>query len=332
MSRADGGAPLRRTSHPLGAPTASSSADPRAPYRILVLIQFAAALFALVFGALPEHDAAVARLDIVLAVVMTVWSMVVWFLLPRLPADLGLDVAILIDTLIAGFCVATIELVESAFLVALGLVAFGVFAAYFRSRSRLVLHLTVMSAVYGIGVTVNPLLPTPMDYVVVVAMIWGISLMVAALVEQLREEALHDPLTGLLNRRALDLLGGPLEASANRAGSPVTVGMIDLDDFKTYNDTFGHLAGDRLLTDVAAAWDARLRASDLLVRFGGDEFAVVLPGTSMADAEDLAEQVRRTHPAPWTAGFSPWRHDESLTDALDRVDTLLLERKQRPER
>jgi len=331
MTRADGGAQFRRTTSPSGVLGSPTSGDPRAPYRILVIIQLAAALFALAFGAVPDHDLSVAGLDVVLALAMIVWSAVVWFLLPRMASDLGIDVAIVVDTVIAGYCVAVITLVESAFLVALGLVAFGVFAAYYRSRRRLVAHLVVMSVAYGVGLIINPMLPEALDYVVVVAMIWGISLMVATLVEQLREDAMRDPLTGLLNRRALDLVGGPLEAAAARAGTPVTVGMIDLDDFKAYNDTFGHLAGDRLLADVAAAWGDRLRTSDLLVRFGGDEFAVVLAGTTVSDAENLAEEVRRTHPALWTVGFSPWRHDESLDEALGRADTLLLARKHRRE-
>jgi len=331
MTRADGGAPPRRATSSSGVPGAAPSGDPNAAYRILVIIQLSAVLLALAFSALPGHEQSLGRLGVVPAVAITVWCAAVWFLLPKVSSDIGLDIAILVDTLVAGFCVAVIPSIEWVFLVALGLVAFGVFAAYFRSRRRLVLHLVVMSLAYGIGLVVNPLLPDPVDYVVVVATIWGISFMVATLVEQLREQTLRDPLTGLLNRRALELLGGPLEAAAARAGTPVTVGMIDLDDFKTYNDTFGHLAGDRLLAEVAAAWDTRLRASDLLVRFGGDEFAVVLSGTSVTDAESLAEQVRRTHPASWTVGFSPWRHDESLDEALERADTLLLARKHRRE-
>jgi len=72
----------------------------------------------------------------------------------------------------------------------------------------------------------------------------------------------------------------------------VTVGIVDLDQFKLFNDTHGHLAGDRLLQDVSTAWQGQLRDSDLAVRFGGDEFALVLVGSQLADAESLELRVR----------------------------------------
>ena len=87
-----------------------------------------------------------------------------------------------------------------------------------------------------------------------------------------------DALTGIGNRRAFDeQLVRELKRS-EREGNPVALAMFDLDHFKAYNDTYGHPAGDRLLTEVAAAWQGCLRATDSLARYGGEEFALIAPG------------------------------------------------------
>ena len=112
--------------------------------------------------------------------------------------------------------------------------------------------------------------------------------------------------------------------SATPQTTPITVGIIDLDDFKGFNDAHGHLAGDQLLVDVAAAWQSRVRGGDVLARFGGDEFALVLVGTDLPQAQALAARLRAGHPAPWTVGFAPWADGEDLYVALGRADENLL--------
>jgi len=102
--------------------------------------------------------------------------------------------------------------------------------------------------------------------------------------------AQHDPLTLLFNRSQLD----PAIASAiqsAREGRPGVVLYLDLDNFKIINDTLGHDAGDRLLLQVAATLKSLVRADDFLVRFGGDEFVLILPDCSMPDAVHLAETL-----------------------------------------
>src|SRR5204862_159914 len=81
----------------------------------------------------------------------------------------------------------------------------------------------------------------------------------------------------------------------------VCVAMLDLDHFKDFNDKLGHQSGDRLLKASAAAWRAQLRATDAITRYGGEEFALVLPNCSLEDATDLLERVRAATPAGQTA-------------------------------
>ncbi len=106
--------------------------------------------------------------------------------------------------------------------------------------------------------------------------------------------ALRDPLTGVFNRRYLEEFLVHEVVRASRSGQTFAVAMLDLDDFKAYNDSQGHPAGDRLLRDVAQAIVGSVRASDLVARYGGEEFTVVLPATSPPDAARVLERVRAT--------------------------------------
>ena len=109
-----------------------------------------------------------------------------------------------------------------------------------------------------------------------------------------RLEALahHDELTGLLNRRAMFECAHRLLALAERQGAPVSVAMMDLDNFKQINDTYGHAAGDRALCTVAETLQARLRASDLVGRIGGEEFLILLADTDLEGATQLTDGLR----------------------------------------
>jgi diguanylate cyclase (GGDEF)-like protein len=110
--------------------------------------------------------------------------------------------------------------------------------------------------------------------------------------EQLRVEAMHDSLTGLLNHAAfLDVLDKEI-ARARRQQTPLAVIMADLDHFKEINDRYGHLVGDIVLRETARRLRTSLRASDVIGRYGGEEFVVAAPGCSTADAEALAERFR----------------------------------------
>lgn len=114
----------------------------------------------------------------------------------------------------------------------------------------------------------------------------------AHVLEKALEIATTDELTETLNRRGFY---GRFEAEVERARrnlSPMSLAMIDVDYFKQVNDTFGHLAGDQILKDLARMLEQNLRRSDLLCRFGGEEFVVLLPETSTKAAMDLIDRLR----------------------------------------
>jgi diguanylate cyclase (GGDEF)-like protein len=113
----------------------------------------------------------------------------------------------------------------------------------------------------------------------------------ARLYEDARKLADRDPLTGFFNHRFLHERLGEEVVRTQRARRPLSVLMLDLDDFKLVNDTFGHLFGDRVLTWTAELIRSTLRASDIPARYGGDEFAIILPETTEDEARSAAERI-----------------------------------------
>ncbi|MBN2700584.1 MAG: diguanylate cyclase [Methylohalobius sp. ZOD2] len=112
--------------------------------------------------------------------------------------------------------------------------------------------------------------------------------------EQLRQLSFHDGLTGLHNRRYFDEFLEREFKRAQRTGSSLALIMIDIDHFKTYNDRFGHQAGDECLRRISASFNQVVnRANDLIARYGGEEFSVILPDTDQAGALAVAENLRR---------------------------------------
>jgi diguanylate cyclase (GGDEF)-like protein/PAS domain S-box-containing protein len=137
--------------------------------------------------------------------------------------------------------------------------------------------------------------------------------------------ARSDALTGLPNRRTLDEQLPREMARARRAESDLCLAIVDMDRFKAYNDSHGHLAGDEMLRHCAIAWDAELRAGDTIVRFGGEEFLVVLPETRPEQAVEIVERLRAATPGGQTcsAGLAGWDFAETAEDLVDRADSAL---------
>ncbi len=173
-----------------------------------------------------------------------------------------------------------------------------------------------------------------------------ITLLAVAIVlrsQRLRRQSRSDRLTGLPNRSFFDERVEVELSRARRYGEPVALAMIDVDHFKRYNDTWGHAAGDVALREVAASIEDQIRESDLVVRYGGEEFVALFPSMTAKDALDRVEQIRRAvelHPI-----LIPRRPDQAYVtisvgvaaygldgvtaeDLLDRADARLFEAKQ----
>ncbi len=140
-----------------------------------------------------------------------------------------------------------------------------------------------------------------------------------------------DPLTGIANRRGLDE-NLPVEMSrAKRSGKILTVAMLDLDYFKRYNSRRGHAGGDSLLRSAAQSWRRQLRPTDTLVRYGGEEFTLVLPSCDAEQACQLIDRLRPLLPdgQTFSAGVATWDTRESAELLMQRADqALLLAKKQ----
>jgi diguanylate cyclase (GGDEF)-like protein len=130
------------------------------------------------------------------------------------------------------------------------------------------------------------------DFLRHLAAIVGVCLEMAVTRERLNHLGLTDALTGVNNRRFFDQRLPEEIARAQRAGSAVSCLFIDVDHFKRLNDSYGHQAGDRALRAVAELVRESLRRSDVLTRYGGEEFAAILPQAGLQDATEIAERVR----------------------------------------
>ena len=126
----------------------------------------------------------------------------------------------------------------------------------------------------------------------ILARTFAIALSNAVKHEQLQRVAALDPLTSCYNRRfGLARLREEFNRSI-RSDSVLSLVIFDIDHFKSVNDTYGHLIGDRVIAKVAEAARSQLRDEDILVRYGGEEFLCILPGVSSCDAESICERIR----------------------------------------
>jgi diguanylate cyclase (GGDEF)-like protein len=153
-------------------------------------------------------------------------------------------------------------------------------------------------------------------------------------------EALSDPLTGLANRRSLEQRIDQMDRDRETG----VLGVVDLDAFKAVNTVHGHLTGDLVLQRVATVLIRTLRRRDFVARYGGDEFVVILPSTTLAEAEAIGERLLtaiRTEdwqsivpgtPVSASVGWAELREDTGLVEAFRKADRTMLDAKQRKER
>jgi diguanylate cyclase (GGDEF)-like protein/PAS domain S-box-containing protein len=162
-----------------------------------------------------------------------------------------------------------------------------------------------------------------------------------AVEERLRHMADHDALTGLFNRRRFEEELERHIAHGRRYGMSGALLLLDLDDFKQVNDRHGHRAGDRVLTAVAVVLRHRLRESDIVARFGGDEFAVLMPVGGAAEAAELADlltaALNHDVPAPTgplhaSVGIALFEESTTADEILSRADDAMYADKRSPDR
>lgn len=144
----------------------------------------------------------------------------------------------------------------------------------------------------------------------------------AVVLEKALAMASSDELTGLMNRRGYyQRFESELER-ARRNQTPLAIALIDVDHFKRFNDTYGHLSGDRVLKALAELFGQKLRRSDVVCRFGGEEFAVLLPDTSLKSAVELMERVRKTVEKLQIEGFHGEALKVTISVGVAEVNTL----------
>lgn len=135
--------------------------------------------------------------------------------------------------------------------------------------------------------------------------------------------SLQDPLTKLANRNLMDIELEKNFARAKRFGSALSIIMMDLDNFKEYNDTYGHTSGDRVLVETAAIVLKEVREIDIAVRYGGEEFLIVLPDADIKDAYHVAERIRRA--VEETANITISLGISAYSPKMERVHELINE-------
>ncbi len=156
--------------------------------------------------------------------------------------------------------------------------------------------------------------------------------------EAIRAESLTDPLTGLGNRKYFDRSIDMALRAAQASGEPLSLLMFDIDHFKSFNDSYGHLTGDQVLRLVAMSLKQTIKGQDITARYGGEEFAVVLPNTAMRQALTVADHIRRAVMAKElkkkstgeilgrvtiSVGVSMLKPEDDTESLIDRADACL---------
>lgn len=159
--------------------------------------------------------------------------------------------------------------------------------------------------------------------------------------EKLKLMACRDFLTGLANRRDFLDKAQKEESRFNRSGKPFSILLLDIDNFKNINDTYGHACGDRVIVNIARSLENTLRKQDIVARWGGEEFICLLPETDIENGSEVAEKIRSTVAGSKneyagdvvcvtaTLGIAPFNGSAPLEECIKRADVALYRGKER---
>lgn len=155
------------------------------------------------------------------------------------------------------------------------------------------------------------------------------------LIQKLGIRSHTDFLTGLCNKRYFHLKLGKEEVRATRKKTSLCIAMIDADNFKAVNDTYGHIIGDRIISDLAVILKKNTRSTDIVTRWGGDEFAIIFSETFLADAHEVMERIRRkievrfhsSYGLTISVGIIELAPDQDLKELLIKADQALYKAK-----
>ena len=290
---------------------------------MLVLMLLVSSLAAAGGALVPMTPAAPTRLNAVLACVGAVVCTLVWCISWRgwrhvgpLVAVAGIATVVASSGTPAGTATAT-----------LGFVWVVLYAALFLSRWLARAYVGLVAVTLGAALAANPFLGAVHTWFFVVLTAAAAVEALSGTVRRLHQQAVTDPLTGLLNREGLQRAAAPVLALTERAGGSLTVALLDLDGFKAVNDEQGHAAGDELLVELAGAWSSALRPSDLLARWGGDEFVILMPATDLDGAAEVVRRLRHVTPVGWSCGLASDTGSVSLTSLLREADAKLYDAK-----
>jgi diguanylate cyclase (GGDEF)-like protein len=292
----------------------------------LTCMYVAGGLSCLLAARFPMSPAAPVQLDLTVAALALLAASVVWFAAAHLGRPLLYGV-LMLGLVLTSLLVANAATTQGVTVTAFAYVWQSIHVAHFFSRREAWLHTALVAVGYGAALLVNDLPVSLVAYVIVVGTIAGAVSVLSNLVARMREQADTDQLTGLLNRAGFRIAAEREHALATRTRLPLTLAVIDLDSFKSVNDRGGHAAGDRVLRELAAGWLTALRSCDTVGRHGGDEFVLLLPGTTAEGAAVVLERLRSASPIDWSAGIAEWAPLEAMDECLARADDALYEEK-----
>ncbi len=257
----------------------------------------------------------------------SVCSGLVLLLSARTVSERALHLALLVGTAVVVTFAGLSDTPASMAMSAGFMVWVATYAACFFTPAQAAAH---VAAAYGSLVVVVAVVAPGL-----VAVVVGPSLVTSSVVAvcvgwlalRLRRAALLDPLTGLANARAWRRVLADEYERSDRDGTSVTVAFVDLDGLKALNDAHGHAVGDRAVIGVARSLSDGLRGRELVARIGGDEFAVLFPATTGAEAVGALDRIRSAAPSPFSVGVAQRRPGESPDGTLDRADRRMYEMK-----